>query len=202
MYLLFGACELSVHDGGLEFCNELAKEINELLEIRGVTTTPYRPSGNGQIERVHGLLNKLLTTVIDRDQRNWDEWLPSVTFAFNTAKHEVTTFSPFYLMFAREAHIGIDLVTDVNVNVFEGPTADYVSLTKDRMRVAYALVQELMQLSFDKAKRRYDERVKSCQFEVGQRVWYFCPRRRRGLSGLWLPRVHIRSLRKLMTLIM
>jgi Integrase zinc binding domain len=49
VYLLFGACELSVYDGGLEFCNELAKEINELLEIRGVTTTPYRPSGNGQI---------------------------------------------------------------------------------------------------------------------------------------------------------
>jgi hypothetical protein len=53
------------------------------------------------------------------------------------------------------------------------------------MRIAYALVHELMQLSFDKAKRRYDERVKSCLFEVGQRVWYFCPRRRRGLSYKW-----------------
>ena len=94
----------------------------------------------------------------------------------------MTTFSPFYLIFAREAHIGIDLVSDVNVNVYDGPTADYDSLTKDRMRVAYALVHELMQLFFDRAKRRYDELVKLCLFEVGQRVWYFCPRRRRGLS--------------------
>ena len=32
---------------------------------------------------------------------------------------------------------------------------------------------------------RYDPRVKVCRFEVGDRVWYVCPRKRRGVSSKW-----------------
>jgi hypothetical protein len=92
--------------------------------------------GNGQAERVHAVLNKLMATVVDRDQRNWDECLPYITFAYNTSRHVTTSFSPFFLMFNREAKIGLDLVSDLDSNVFEGPSAEYVSLMRRRMHEA------------------------------------------------------------------
>ena len=185
VYLIFGPSELCVHDGGMEFCNELLFAINSLLGIQSAKVTCYRPSGNAVVERVHATLHKLFATTVDRDQRNWDEALPFVNFAYNTARHETTAFTPFYLMFMREANIGVDLVSDVKLNVFEGPVAEYVALMRDRMHDAYALVCDGMKTSFEKAKRRYDPRVKSCRFEAGQKVWYFCPRRRSGLSYKW-----------------
>ena len=147
--------------------------------------TAYRPSGNAVVERPHATLNKLFATTVSKDQRDWDEHLPFVCFAYNTAIHSTTGFTPFYLMFMREANIGVDLVSDVNLNKFEGPIAEYVSLMRDRMREAYDSVCVGMRTSFEKAKRRYDERVKACHFEVGQKVWYFCPRRRVGISYKW-----------------
>jgi hypothetical protein len=80
-------------------------------------------------------------------------------------------------MFGREAKIGINLVSNTDEKGFDVPVAEYISLMKERMRTAYALVCEGLKTSFGKAKRKYEGRVK---FEVGQKVWYFCPRGRQG----------------------
>jgi hypothetical protein len=90
VYLIFGPGEIVVHGGGLEFANELAAAINALLEVRNTKVTAYRPAGNAAIERPHRTLHKLFATTVERDQRNWDECLPYVTFAYNFAKHETT----------------------------------------------------------------------------------------------------------------
>ena len=54
-------------------------------------------------------------------------------------------------MFNREAKIGVDLVSDIGSNVFEGPVAEYVSLMRERMHEAYAIVHECMKSSFERA---------------------------------------------------
>jgi hypothetical protein len=73
-------------------------------------------------------------------------------------------------MFMREANVGIDLVSDVNLNKLEGPVAEYVTLMRDRLREAYDSVCVSLKTPYEKEKRRYDERVMLCRFEVGQRV--------------------------------
>jgi len=74
---------------------------------------------------------------------------------------------------------------------------------KQRMRDAYDLVFEQLQSVFDKAKRRYDPRVKFCRFTVELRVWYFCPRRfkNRSQSGVYKPLDLTKSYAKLTMLI-
>lgn len=47
------------------------------------------------------------------------------------------------------------------------------------------LVCEQLQAGFDKAKKRYDCRVKIATFGVGDFVWYFIPRIRQGLKWKW-----------------
>jgi hypothetical protein len=94
-------------------------------------------------------------------------------------------FTPFYLMFLREPRVSWDFVCDpIPTDPAETPE-EYVELIKQRMRTAYELVFEQLQSVFDKAKRRYDPRVKFCRFSVGQRVWYFCPRRFKNRSPKW-----------------
>jgi hypothetical protein len=185
VYLVFGPSHFLVHDGGAEFSNELAHSINALLSIKNVRVSPYRPAGNGIVERSHRLMNKLFATTVDRDPKSWCEMLPYIAFAYNSAKHSSTEFSPFYLMFAREANTPIDLVSDLNAERFEGTATQYVDLVRQRMRAAYDIVFKNMGAAFERAKRRYDERVKACQFNSGQRVWYFCPRRRKGQYYKW-----------------
>jgi len=55
----------------------------------------------------------------------------------------------------------------------------------DRMREAFAIVRNSLRCTFDRAKKRYDHRVKTTTFTEGQFVWYYCPRRKVGLNRKW-----------------
>ncbi|XP_076638826.1 uncharacterized protein LOC143350688 [Colletes latitarsis] len=39
------------------------------------------------------------------DHRNWDQWLPELTFAYNTARHDTTGHTPAFLNYGRELPI-------------------------------------------------------------------------------------------------
>lgn len=39
----------------------------------------------------------------------WDEFLPTCVFAYNTSRHDSTHHSPFEVMFGRKANLPIDL---------------------------------------------------------------------------------------------
>jgi len=84
VYLIYGAVQLQVHDGVTEFCNEINNDINKLMGMQGSTTTPYRPSSNGAVERVHASINGILAKTVNDNQRNWCELIPYVVFAYNT----------------------------------------------------------------------------------------------------------------------
>ena len=140
------------------------KDINQLMEIQSCKVTPYRPVGNSQVERVHGTINRLMAKLIANNQTNWSDCIPYVTYAYNTSHHSSTLFTPFYLMFLREPRVSLDFVGEpMFTNPFE-TTEEYVSQIKQRMRDAYELVFEQLQVVFDRAKRRYDPRVKLCRF--------------------------------------
>ena len=44
------------------------------------------------------------------------------------------------------------------------------------MRKAYQIVSDQLKVTFDRAKRRYDQRVHAVHFPLNSYVWYFCPR--------------------------
>ncbi|GFU20254.1 transposon Ty3-I Gag-Pol polyprotein [Trichonephila clavipes] len=57
---------------------------------------------------------------VDVKQKNWDEILPFVTFAYNTAKQETTGFfTPFYLLHGREAETTLDTMLPFCPNDFD-----------------------------------------------------------------------------------
>ena len=97
-------------DQGTNFESNLFKEMCRLLEIDKVRTTSYHPRCNGLIERFHRTLNAMLAKVVSTHQRDWDEMLPYVMAAYRASNHEVTGFSPNYLVFGRENRAPLDVV--------------------------------------------------------------------------------------------
>jgi len=76
--------------------------------------------------------------------------------------------------------------------LIEKPTAaaaqsndEYVQQTAERMRQTYAVVREHLKASFDRNKRRYDSRVKTSHFDVGDFVYYYVPKNHYGKNCKW-----------------
>ena len=170
VYLVYGTPEILVHDQGGEFWSDVMTDLAKLLGIQVSKITSHRPSSNGVIERIHSTLHSIYAKVISVNQRNWCELTPYVAHAYNTAYHASTTFSPFYLMFMRRPRGVVELQIDAPTEAAPESEEQYVNEVSDRMRTTYALVREQLRCGFDRAKKRYDARVKAARFSEGDLV--------------------------------
>ena len=184
VYLIYGAVELQIHDQGTEFCIEVLKNVSRLMGIQDLKTTSYRASVNGAIEVTHKLLNAVFAKTIDENQRNWCELASYVTFAYNTSRHSSTTFTPFFLMFNRHPRVGIDMLLDTTAPGYQN-FDEFTDDIREKMQTAYSIVETQLRVVFDRAKRRYDSRVKEVQFEEGDYVYYFTPKLTPGRGRKW-----------------
>ena len=67
---------------------------------------------NGLDERFNQTLQNMLVKYVDQKKERWEEFLDTCVFAYNTAKHDSSQFSPFELMFSRKAVLPIDINTE------------------------------------------------------------------------------------------
>ena len=64
-------------------------------------STAYHPQTDGQTERVNRVLEEALRSYVTASQEDWDRYLPSLQFAYNTARHTSTGETPFFLTYGR-----------------------------------------------------------------------------------------------------
>ena len=79
-------------DQGANLCSEVIKTICKLLGMDQTRTSAYHPQGNGQVERFNRTLEAMLAKNVKDNQRDWDQWLQKVLFAYRTSLHETTGF--------------------------------------------------------------------------------------------------------------
>ena len=58
----------------------------------------------------------MLVKAIEKKEEEWDQFLDSSVYAYNTAVHESTKFTPFQLMFGRKTVLPIDIDIDDDVD--------------------------------------------------------------------------------------
>jgi len=183
----FGTPLRILSDQGREFESTLFRELCEKLEIDKVRTSPYQSSTNCVVECFHRTLNSMLAKVISDNQRDWCERLESVMAAYRAGKHELT---PNFLVFGRENRMPIDLLLGPIQETDEDPASkrsydDFVEQQIEVFEEAYQLARQHLGNSAKRRKIEYDLRVKTKDFEVGQFVWYFYPRRYQKRSPKW-----------------
>ena len=185
--LRYGAPLRILTDQGTEFQSELFAELCRLMGINKVKSTPYRPQSNGGLERFHRTLNAMLAKVVAENQSDWHLRLPSVLAAYRATSHEATRYSPNHVIFGRENRLPIDLIYDrppdrVDDNI---SIDDYVNRMVERSIRDFRTVREHLGRAAVSRKRRYDLKVKDEPLCVGQKVWYYCPRRFRNRTAKW-----------------
>ena len=111
--LIFGIPEAVLTDRGTNFTSQLIESLWERLDVHTLRTTAYHPQADGITERFNRTIKVMLAQFVDQHgQDDWDLKLDKLTFAYNTAVHATTKFSPFELMFGRIPKLPIDLVYD------------------------------------------------------------------------------------------
>ncbi|GFT47128.1 transposon Ty3-I Gag-Pol polyprotein [Trichonephila clavipes] len=109
---------------------------------------------------------------VDVEQKNWDEILPFVTFAYNTAKQETTGFTPFYLLHGREAEMTLDTMLPFCPNDFDDNNITKIAARAEESR-QLARVHTLR--AQDKDRRRYNSKHQMVSYAPGDLVWIYTP---------------------------
>ena len=179
-------CPLQIlTDRGANFESQLFQELCRRLSIDKVRTTAYKPSTNGGIERFHGTMHSLIAKWVSGNQKDWDDKLPAVAFAYRTSEHEATGFTPYFLQHGREARIPADLVYGSPPSETREDATDFVTELQSTLHEAFQTAREQLGKAASRRKRQYDLRSKPHDFAVGSLVWCFVPRRKQGRYRKW-----------------
>lgn len=158
-------------DQGRDFESRLIKELLNILGVRKSRTTPYHPQGDPQPERFNRTLLSMLGTMGNEKKRQWSQYVSHLVHAYNSTKCDATGFSPYYLMFGREARLPVDLCFPCSSDgkgVKEH--CKYVAKLKHDLQEAYRLASNAADKVHQRNKRVYDSKVKLQLLDIGDRV--------------------------------
>jgi len=129
----------------------------------------------------------MLGKVVSTSQRDWDEVLPQVMAAYRATRHDATGYSPNMLFLGREVSTPLDLVMGLPHDQRSTCAGydDFVQVVEQRAMDAYEVARKHLRKNAERRKNAYDIRVRQQQFQVGDWVWYYYPRRYRNKSPKW-----------------
>lgn len=110
MYFKYGSPLKLLSDRGTHFDNKLVKALCTKIGIEKIFTTPYHPEANGLVEHWNSTILNMLRTLTEEKKKDWDDHVGAAAFAYNTSKHAMTGYSPYFLLFGIEPRIPLDTV--------------------------------------------------------------------------------------------
>ena len=82
------------------FCraSQILSDLCKAFGVKKSRTTPYRPMGDGLVERMNRSLLNLLRSYVDREG-DWEEHFQLLLFLYRTTKHATACLSPYEVLF-------------------------------------------------------------------------------------------------------
>ncbi len=160
----YGCPQIIQSDNGLEFVNEVVKELLKQFQIWHQTVSPYRPQANGMIERFNRTLGEALSKL--EEVYDWDKFVRPTLMAYNTSRQNSTKMTPYFLMYGRTAKLPLEEeVLSKNTLLDRVITMIHkLPIFRESARIAIKRAQE---------KMRHEYPVQqSTKFQVGDQVLY------------------------------
>uniref|UniRef100_A0A8C5PTE8 Gypsy retrotransposon integrase-like protein 1 n=1 Tax=Leptobrachium leishanense TaxID=445787 RepID=A0A8C5PTE8_9ANUR len=158
-------------DQGRDSESRLVGQLLELLGIQKTRTTPYHPQGDAQPERYNRTLLNMLGTLSDVEKQSWSRHIATLVHAYNSTESDATGYSPYRLMFGREARLPVDLAFGLSLD--QTSVASHRNYV-DRLRKNLASAFEQARLTSgnreQRNKRNYDLKVRIQDLQPGDRV--------------------------------
>lgn len=142
-----------------------------MLGVRKSRTSPYHPQGDPQPERFNRTLLNMLGTLEPSQKSKWSQHIAHLVHAYNCTPNEATGYSPYFLIFGREARLPVDVCFGVSADGTSTTShLQYVSKMKKELQAAYQLAQATSAKMNQSNKERYDQRVRYHCLKPGDRV--------------------------------
>ena len=132
-----------------------------MAQVKKLCTSPYHPETNGHCEHFNATLIGMLGTLPTHAKKNWQEWIATLTHAYNCTVTSVTGFSPYFLMFGRTPKIPLDI--EMGITLMEQEPESYENYAKKlqaRLKWAYQKAQENNRKESEHQKKYYDQHMR------------------------------------------
>ena len=136
VFLQLGLPSVLQIDRGGEFLNALLHRITQLLSIKQIFTSGFRPRLNGVTECSHRFLNSALGIFCEHQQEKWEQFLQPAVYSHNVSPISgATNITPFFLVFGRDAPSPETISLDLPVKPL--PPDHYAKHLLSRMQIAH-----------------------------------------------------------------
>ena len=154
---VFGSPAKLLSDRGANFTSALVEELCSAFGIQKYRTTAYHTQCNGQVERFHQTLFRMIGKLLRDKKAQWEQHLPELLQAYNGTQSAVTSYSPHYLMFGRHLHLPVDYYFPM-VSVYEHSchVPAYVTEVQRHFKEAYTEAHLQTNCEAEKQKCYYD----------------------------------------------
>ena len=99
--LLPAAPDRIITDNGTHFNNSVLHAVTTSMRITHTFSVAHHPQTNGQVKRSNATFVTQLAKYSTTSCSDWDTFLPSIVYAYNTSVHVSTRMNPYELAFAR-----------------------------------------------------------------------------------------------------
>ena len=124
-----------------------------------------------------------VTHYVNKFQTDWDKFIPAIQFAYrSTPSDNSVGFSPFFLLYGREAVLPIDVSLCLNPVYKDRTVRDYLHDLISQLEVTREISKRNMESNQASMKRRYDKRAQLVPYQVGDVVYLYIPATQKGLS--------------------
>ena len=129
-------------------------------------STAYHPQTDGQTERENRTVKEIMRTVVDERGEEWDEYLPMVEMALNSAKQASTGMSPFKMVYGREMTLPVDTRLKTRVAV-DNPAVEALG---DRLKGIWEKATEQIGRAKQRQEVNANRERREESFAVGDKV--------------------------------
>ena len=142
-----------------------------MAQVKKLCTSPYHPETNGQCEHFNATLISMLGTLPSQAKKNWQEWVATLTHAYNCTVPPVTGFSPYFLMLGRTLKLPLDIHLGILIAEQE-PTShqNYAQKLHSKLQWAYQKAQDNNKREAECHKRYHDQRMRCMKLKPDDMV--------------------------------
>ena len=105
---VFGVPAKLLSDRGANFMSTLVEELCSAFGIQKCRTTAYHTQCNGQVERFHQTLFRMIGNLSHDKKAQWEQHLLELLQPYNSTQSMVTSYSLHYLMFGKHPHLPVN----------------------------------------------------------------------------------------------
>ncbi|MDP1546978.1 MAG: reverse transcriptase domain-containing protein [Anaerolineales bacterium] len=162
---LHGIPQTIISDRDKVLTSEFWQEIAKYLGFKPHMTTARHPEADGQTERTNQTLEQFIRSTCSASGLDWPNWLPVIEFAYNSAQHESTGFSPFQLVYGKNP------VADFPQRNTERMANPDARILADQLKEIHAVAAENLLAARARMKRYADVKRKDVELPpIGQLV--------------------------------